>query len=81
MFKVVDMRKTLSKHGNSYAFVIERPILELLKVSPETEFEVITDGDGLHFRPVRGGGRDAEFRAKLLSTGTQNAELFRRLAK
>ena len=33
------MIKTLTKHGNSYALVIEKPILELLRVTPDTPFE------------------------------------------
>ena len=33
------MIKTLTKHGNSAALVIERPILDLLGASAETAFE------------------------------------------
>lgn len=33
------MIKTLTKHGHGYALVIDKPILELLRVSPETPFE------------------------------------------
>ena len=47
------MIKTLTKHGNSYALVIEKPILELLRASPETSFEIITDGQCLVLTPVR----------------------------
>ena len=38
------MIKTLTKHGNSAALVIERPILDLLGATADTAFEVVTDG-------------------------------------
>ena len=45
--------KKLVKHGNSYAMVIDKPILELLRATPETPFEIITDGRSLVLTPVR----------------------------
>ena len=47
------MIKHLTKHGNSYAMVIDKPILELLQATPETSFEIITDGRSLVLTPVR----------------------------
>ncbi len=41
------MIKTLTKHGNSAALVIERPILDLLGATIDTAFEVVTDGQAL----------------------------------
>jgi len=38
------MIKTLSKHSNSLALVIEKPILELIGADAETPFDVSTDG-------------------------------------
>lgn len=46
------MIKRLTKHGNSWALVIERPILDLLKIDPESPVEVITDGNTLIIAPV-----------------------------
>ncbi len=45
--------KKLTKHGNSLALVIERPILDLLKLDVDTPLEVSTDGDVLIVRPHR----------------------------
>ncbi|HPQ37877.1 MAG TPA: hypothetical protein PLW97_09565 [Synergistaceae bacterium] len=36
------MIKTLTKHGNILALVIEKPILELLGAGAETPFEITT---------------------------------------
>jgi antitoxin component of MazEF toxin-antitoxin module len=47
------MVKNLSRIGNSLGLIIERPILELLKVDESTPLEVSTDGDVLTIRPLR----------------------------
>ena len=59
------MIKTLTRHGNSLALVIDRPILELLKVDPDTPLEISTDGDVLIVRPLRAQSRRARFEAAL----------------
>ena len=55
------MTKTLTKHGNSYAMVIDKPILELLHATPDTEFEISTDGRSLLLTPVRDSAEDKKF--------------------
>jgi antitoxin component of MazEF toxin-antitoxin module len=46
------MIKTLVKHGNSYALVIDKPIMELLNITPDTPLEISTqDGKSLVVRP------------------------------
>lgn len=47
------MIKKLSRHGNSLALVIDKPILELLKIQAETPLEVSTDGRALIITPSR----------------------------
>lgn len=47
------MVKTLTKHGNSYAMVIDRAILDLIHARPDTPFEIMTDGSSLVLTPVR----------------------------
>ena len=53
------MIKTLTKHGNSAALVIERPILDLLGATIDTAFEVVTDGQALVLTPVKDAVRQA----------------------
>ena len=55
------MIKTLTKHGNSYAIVIDKPILELLQATPETPFEIISDGRSLVLTPVRSSKEEKKF--------------------
>lgn len=47
------MRKNLSAIGNSLRIVIEKPILELLGITRDTELEITTDGTRLIVEPVR----------------------------
>ena len=46
------MIKSLTRHGNSYALVIDKPILELLRITPQTQLEITTDGSSLIISPV-----------------------------
>jgi antitoxin component of MazEF toxin-antitoxin module len=48
------MIKNLVKHGNSWALVIDRPILELLKIDPESPLEITTDGRSMLIAPASG---------------------------
>jgi hypothetical protein len=51
------MVKKLTRHGNSFALVIDRPILDLLKIDPETPLDVSTDGRQLIVAPVKVSAR------------------------
>jgi len=59
------MTKTLTRHGNSYALVIDKPILELLRVKPDTPFEILTDGQCLVLTPVRNQAEETKFQEAL----------------
>ena len=75
------MIKTLTKHGNSAALVIERPILDLLGASIGTAFEVVTDGQALILTPVKDTVRASKFRKSMDKTGERYAKSFAELAK
>ena len=47
------MIKKLSKYGNSFALLIDKPILELLNISETTSLRVKTDGNRLIIEPLR----------------------------
>ena len=47
------MVKKLIRHGNSLALVIDKPVLDLLKITEDTALEIETsDGKSLHITPV-----------------------------
>jgi antitoxin MazE len=75
------MIKNLTKHGNSYALVIDKPILELLRVSPDTPFEVITDGQCLVLSPVRDPTDEKKFQDALGMVHKRFGRAMKRLAE
>lgn len=75
------MIKSLTKHGNSYALVIEKPILELLRVNPETQFEVTSDGQCLVLTPIRDSKEEKKFQKALEEIHTRFGRAMKRLAE
>ena len=74
------MVKTLTKHGNSLALVIDKPILDLLKIDADTPLEVTTDGRSLIVSPASAEGR-AKFEAALRDTMQKYPKMLKRLAE
>lgn len=74
------MIKKLTKHGNSMALVIDRSVLELLKIDNDTPLEVSTDGNVLIVSPVRDEERAARFREALANTNRRYAHALKELA-
>ena len=54
------MTKKLVQHGNSAALIIDKPILELLKINFETALEITTDGSKLIIAPIVGLEKSAK---------------------
>ena len=75
------MIKTLTKHGNSYALIIDRPILDLLKIETDTPLEFSTDGQVLTISPVRDKKRREEFTKALESVNKRYGRALKRLAE
>ena len=44
--------KKLTRHGNSLALVIDRPILDLLNIDTDTPLDITTDGKRLIVAPA-----------------------------
>ncbi len=75
------MIKTLTKHGNSLALVIEKPILELLGADVDTPFDVTTDGQVLILSPIKDAGRSEAFKAALDKVNTRYPRALKKLAQ
>ena len=75
------MIKKLSKHGNSLALVIDRPILELLGIDERTSLSISTDGEALVIVPVRAKKRRKRFEEALASTNRRYGKTLKRLAE
>lgn len=75
------MTKRLTRSGNSYALVIDRPLLEALSIDPETELEISTDGDVLVVTPVRDPERSRRLADLVGEAHERYGGVFRRLAE
>lgn len=76
------MVKRLQVIGNSSGLIIDKPILELLRITAQTDLDVSTDGERLIITPIR---KDDSRRRRI--AGAQSRTLakheatFRKLAK
>ena len=74
------MIKHLTAHGNSMALVIEKAILELLHITPETPLKIQTDGESLIISPVKDKARERKFQAALAKINKRYAKTLKALA-
>lgn len=74
------MIKKLVTHGNSAALIIDKPILDLLKVDMDTPLEITTDGKSLIISPVAGSAREKKFRKSLAKVNREHAATLKKLA-
>ena len=75
------MEKTLTKHGNSLALLIEKPILDLLGADADTSFDVSTDGQALILTPIKDPKRKDSFKAALDKTNRKYSKALKKLAE
>jgi antitoxin MazE len=73
------MRKKLSAIGNSFGLVIEKPILELLRIDKDTELKLSTDGGRLIIEPIRSEKKGVRTSAEKVMK--KHDSTFRKLAK
>ncbi len=75
------MIKTLTKHGNSYALVIDKPILELIRATSDTPFEIISDGRSLVLTPIRDPSEEKQFEDAVAMVHKRFGKAMKKLAE
>jgi len=75
------MVKKLTKHGNSLALVIDKPVLELIQATADTPFEIISDGRSLVLTPVRDTREEKKFEAALAMVHKRFGRAMKKLAE
>jgi antitoxin component of MazEF toxin-antitoxin module len=75
------MLKKLTKTGNSFALVLERPLLEATGIEADTPLEVSTDGDVIVITPVRDKARNARLKEIVEEAHQRYGGVFKRLAE
>jgi antitoxin MazE len=74
------MVKNLTKHGNSLALVIEKPVLDLLGADADTPFEITTDGQVLILSPITDADRRKTFMSALDDVNARYPKALKKLA-
>ncbi len=75
------MVKTLTKHGNSLALVIDKPVLDLLHIQPETPLEITPDGHSLIVEPLHDAGYKTRVHDALEKTNRKYGRASKKLAE
>lgn len=75
------MIKNLVKHGNSLALILDKPILDMLRIDPDTPLELTSNGDALMVSPVRKPSRQKRLKAAVDRINSKFADDLKRLAE
>ncbi len=75
------MIKTLTTHGNSLALILEKGVLDLLKIKKETPLEIATDGTNIIISPVRKAARAKAFQSALATVNLKHGKTLKKLAE
>lgn len=75
------MIKNLTKHGNSLALVIEKPVLELIGADADTPFDITTDGQVLVLTPVKDAERQTRFQSALERVNARYPKALKKLSE
>ena len=75
------MTKKLIQHGNSAALVIDKALMDLLKVRMDTPLEVTTDGRNIIISPQTNEKAEAEMLAALERINQKHGSVLAKLGK
>jgi len=75
------MVKKLIQHGNSVALVIDKPIMEMLKITNETTFELSTDGRNLILSPQTEYTQEKDILRSLEKINKKYGQVLKRLGE
>ena len=74
------MTKTLTQHGNSFALVIDRTMMDLLDITDKTKLDLKINGDRLVITPVRDAERRTNVMQAYAHVSRKHAAFLKRLA-
>ena len=74
------MIKTLKRHGNSMALVIEKPMMEALGITEETPLQVTVNGNALVVTPANVGVGPERMKAITKELRMRYGPMLKRLA-
>ena len=75
------MTKKLVQHGNSAALILDKPLLEILHVTMDTDLEISTDGKNIIISPVRSAKDEIKMLTALERVNKAHAKTLSKLAQ
>lgn len=77
------MTKKLTRHGNSLALIIDKPLLQMLQISEKTNLELFIENNSLIIRPVAKKSKRSKSEIKKIAQEIMDeyADVFKKLAK
>jgi antitoxin component of MazEF toxin-antitoxin module len=75
------MIKTLQKHGNSHALVIDKALMEALGIDEDTPLQVTLNGTTIVVTPVEVGLGDKDIADAISELRPKYARMLKRLAE
>ena len=75
------MIKTLTRHGNSAALIIDKALMEVLHIDMDTPLEIVTDGQNLVISPMNDWTRHEVVTKALDKVNASHGRTLRRLAE
>jgi len=66
------MIKTLTRHGNSAALIVDKALLDVLRIDLETPLEIVTDGESMIVSPARACTRRGRVSRALSTVNTRH---------
>lgn len=75
------MKKKLTRHGNSDALVIEKPLMEILGLTSGAEVHIATDGHRLIIEAATPDARHKKLSAWLKKEHAERADVYRALSR
>ena len=75
------MNKKLTKHGNSLALVLDKPLLQLLKINEETVLEISIKNGSLVISPIKKSKKNKKVEEIADSIMDKYNDAFKKLSK
>ena len=76
------MKEKLTKHGNSFALIIDKPILKMLKITDKTNLELSIEDGKLVVKPILKGDKKKKNLDEIANRIMDKyEEVFKKLAK
>ena len=81
MYTICGMTKKLIRHGNSAALVLDKALLDLLKVQMDTPLEITTDGRNIIVSPQNEENAEASLVDALERINARHGAALKKLAQ